>query len=291
MSYLAVLLVLASAFLHALKSLFIKKAHDKDFFILWYSWIGLLLYLPLFGYFVVRAGAPLSPLFFWSLASGFIHFCYVLCVARSYEAGDLSLVYPIMRSSPALVLVCAVVFVGEEVSVRGVSGILLVVFGVYIINLKRFNLRELLLPLKALFQNRPTQFALLTMLTVAGYSIVDKLAVLELHPFIFLYTYALITVLFYSAYLWMLKDHSGFMREWRLSHKSILINGLISKGGYLLILIAFTFENVSYVAGFRQLSIVFAVLLGGHLLNEESRIIRLAAAIIICSGAALIAMA
>jgi drug/metabolite transporter (DMT)-like permease len=50
-------------------------------------------------------------------------------------------------------------------------------------------------------------------------------------------------------------------------------------------------ERMSYVVGLRQLSIVFAVLLGGHLLKEKNKKIRIASSIIIFIGAYLIAIA
>jgi len=50
-------------------------------------------------------------------------------------------------------------------------------------------------------------------------------------------------------------------------------------------------ERVSYVVGLRQLSVVFAVLLGGQLLKEKHQVIRLAAASLIFAGALMIALA
>jgi uncharacterized membrane protein len=48
---------------------------------------------------------------------------------------------------------------------------------------------------------------------------------------------------------------------------------------------------MSYIVGLRQLSIVLAVLLGGHVLKEKNKLIRIAASIIIFTGAYLIAVA
>jgi len=49
--------------------------------------------------------------------------------------------------------------------------------------------------------------------------------------------------------------------------------------------------KVSYITGLRQISIVFAVLLGGHILKEKHKSIRLIAASIIFLGAFLISTA
>ena len=50
--------------------------------------------------------------------------------------------------------------------------------------------------------------------------------------------------------------------------------------GYTLILIAFTIERVSYIVALRQISVVFAVLMGSHILKEKQRAIRLTGAVI-----------
>ncbi len=232
----------------------------------------------------------------WTLAlsygalSGLVHFLYNIFYTRSYTHGDLSIVYPIMRSSPAFVLLFALIFLQEQVSIEGLLGIVAVVFGVYIINLQQFRFAEFLRPLTMLFSDKGTKYAFLTMLMVACYSVIDKIAAEQIHPFIFSYVFSFCTFMLYTPYVFLTtKDRSDFKREWIAHKKPILINSVIGQGGYILILIAFTFEKVSYVAGFRQLSIVFAVLMGTQLLQEDGKKMRLLAASIICLGAILIA--
>ena len=69
------------------------------------------------------------------------------------------------------------------------------------------------------------------------------------------------------------------------------MSGVIGITGYSLILIAFTIDRVSYIVSLRQLSVVFAVLMGGIWLKEKHKGIRLAGALIIFSGGFLISMA
>ena len=83
----------------------------------------------------------------YALLSGLLHFLYWLWLSRSLDEGDLSRVYPISRSAPALVFVIAVVFMGEDVSVSGAVGILLAALGVYTISLSRLTPAALLQPL------------------------------------------------------------------------------------------------------------------------------------------------
>lgn len=196
-----------------------------------------------------------------------------------------------MRSSPALVLVFSITILGEEVSLFGGFGILLVAFGVYIINMKKISVSELYRPIKAVRSDRATQFALMTLFSVAAYSVIDKIAVEQMNAAIFAYLYPWFRLFLYSLYINRVKHKGELRKEWALDKKSILACGFLSIFGYFLTLLAFTIERVSYIVGLRQLSIVFAVFLGGQALKEKNRMIRFSAGLIIFLGAYLIVIA
>ena len=291
MDILAISLVVLSALFHALRSLFTKESGDKQIFLWWYSIVALLFYAPLFFYFFHKVGITDSSAYAWCAGSGFIHFLYWLFLTHSYKEGDLSHVYPIMRSSPALVLLFAVLFLGEQVSLQGVIGILLVAVGVYTINMKRISADELIAPIKSIVRDRSTQFAFLTLLSVAFYSIVDKMAVSRIHPVLFAFFHLFFGMIYYTPYIVFTKNADSIKKEWNNGSGRIIIAGVLGIGGYTLILIAFTIARVSYVVGLRQISIVFAVLMGSHLLKEKHKAIRLAGALIIFTGGFLISLA
>lgn len=291
MSALAIALVLISALFHALRSLFTKESGDKQIFLWLYSIFALLFYSPLFFYFLYRVGITHPVAYAWCIGSGFIHFIYWLFLTNSYQKGDLSHVYPIMRSSPALVLVIAVLFLGEQVSIQGVCGILLVAIGVYIISMKRISADELLEPIKSIANDRSTRFAFLTLLSVAFYSIVDKLAVNHIHPILFTFIHLLCGMCYYTPYILLTKHADMIKKEWRAGLRRIIASGVLGIFGYMLILISFTIERVSYIVGLRQTSIVFAVLMGSHFLKEKHQGIRLTGSLIICAGGFLISLA
>lgn len=289
MSTLAIVLVLLSAIMHAARNYFTKKAADKQAFVWWYEVVGLLLFTPLFLIYFPAASLTEIDVWAYIAVSGLLHFIYWVFLTRALEVGDLSLVYPIMRSSPALVLLISMVALKEDVSFRGAVGILLVAFGSYSINMQRLRFSSLMRPLLALANDRAIQFALLTLLSVTAYSIVDKVAVGRIHPVVFAYLYPWLSMALFSGYLGRLKSLGGIKDEWRTNKRAILVCGGLSIFGYFLILVAFTMDRVSYIVGLRQLSIVFAVLLGGYALEEDHRTIRLISASIIFLGTFLIA--
>lgn len=291
MSTVAIGLVLLSALFHALRNLFTKASGDKQVFLWWYSIFALLFFSPLFLAYLFRVD-NLDPLAYaWCLGSGFIHFLYWIFLTHAYKEGDLSHVYPIMRSSPALVLVIAVLFLGEKVSVQGVTGILMVAFGVYIINMKQVSGKELMGPIKSLAYDRSTRFAFLTLISVALYSIVDKMAVNIIHPVLFAFLHLFCGMCYYTPYIVFTKNRNLIKKEWNAGVTRIILAGILGIGGYTLILIAFTVERVSYIVALRQISIVFAVLMGSHILKEKHRLVRLTGAVIIFLGGFLISLA
>ena len=291
MSTIAIGLVLLSALFHAFRSLFTKESGDKQIFLWLYSIFALLFFSPLFFFFLYRVGINDPAAYAWCAGSGFIHFLYWLFLTSAYKEGDLSHVYPIMRSSPALVLVIAVFLLGEQVSAQGVAGILLVAVGVYIINMKQISGAELLAPVKSIAHDRSTQFAFLTLISVAFYSIVDKMAVNYIHPILFAFLHLFFGMCYYTPYIVFTRNVAQIKKEWSSGALRIIMSGIIGIVGYAFILVAFTIERVSYIVGLRQTSIVFAVLMGSHFLKEKHQGIRLTGALIIFVGGFLISMA
>ena len=65
---------------------------------------------------------------------------------------------------------------------------------------------------------------------------------------------------------------------------------LVGPLAYIMVLIAMTFTPVSYVAPLREVSVLFAVIMGARLLREGAIKSRLVAATVIAVGVALMAL-
>jgi uncharacterized membrane protein len=287
----AVVLVLISAAMHAVRNLLTKTAHDKPVFVWWYESLGLLYFTPVFAYGFWQERFSLEGIWPMAIFSGGLHFLYWIWLSRALEAGDLSRVYPIARSAPALVFLMALVFMGEKVSLPGAVGILLAALGVYTISLDRLTPAALAQPLRNIRNDKAIRYALLTLLSVTGYSIVDKQAVARFHPVAFAFTYPWFSLALLSGYIVTCKKKGALRREWDLNRRSILVCGVLGIFGYFLILAAFTLERVSYVVGLRQISIIFSVLLGLFVLKERQGRQRMVSAAMIFAGILLIARA
>jgi uncharacterized membrane protein len=126
---------------------------------------------------------------------------------------------------------------------------------------------------------------------VAFYSIVDKAAVNSIHPILFAFLHLFCGMCYYTPYIMLTKKRELIKKEWNAGISRIIMAGVMGIAGYTLILIAFTIDRVSYIVALRQISIVFAVLMGSHILKEKYRAIRLTGAVIIFMGGFLISLA
>ena len=290
MNLIAVGLILLSAVMHAVRNFYTKKSNDKQVFVWWYELVGVILFLPVFAYFFWKAGSGGAIGIIIGVISGAIHGSYWLTHAKALEHGDLSHVYPIMRAAPILVMPVAWIFLNERVSLVGFAGILLMVLGAYLVNMKSVTLKTLFEPIKSVTYERATQWALVTLLLVTAYSVIDKKGVMLVHPIVFTYFFTLAGFLFFSGYV-VAKKRSGMKDGWRADKKTIIVNGFLGVTGYALSLIALAMDKVSYVSGLRQTSVLFAVLMGGQLLQEKHKAIRFTAAALMVVGTVMISIA
>lgn len=214
------------------------------------------------------------------LASAVIHSGYKLFLIRAYQAGDLSQVYPLARGTAPLLTTFAAFYVaGEVLSPLMLSGVGLVLAGIYAVGVHGGSRR-------AEMNGVAIGFALLTSVFIAAYTIVDGLGVRASQSAAG-YTAAVFVAdcaLFSSIVIgWRGRRLlSGLAGEW---HKG-LIGGGLSFGSYWIALWAMTRAPIAGVAALRETSILFALILGTVWLKESFTLPRIVAAVLIVGGAA-----
>jgi len=288
MSGTALLIVLVAAFLHTFWNYLVKKSRNKIAFIWWAMLFSTIFFFPMFLYYwplvtISSAG--------WGciVATSIFHALYFGFMGGAYERGDLSLVYPIARGSgPLLVPILAVLFLNEQLSVKGILGITFVVVGIFGIHLRSFSIQSIHEPLLTI-RSRASLWALCTGATIAGYSLVDKIGVAFVRPPVYIYLMFVITLLLLSPYVF-LKARSDLKKEWNINKINVLIVGFLDLFAYLMILFAMQISKVSYVAAVREVSIVFSALIGIVLLQEKNAPQKLVGAVFISIGVVFIGL-
>jgi drug/metabolite transporter (DMT)-like permease len=281
----ALVLVVCAAILHAVWNALAKRA-DNQFVFLWCSVsLATVLLLPLGLLRLPAEPAPASGLPFVA-ASVAIHALYFWALGRAYRYGDFSRVYPMARGlGVALVPLVALPLFGERLSWIGSLGVGLVVLGIAALG----ALPARVTPSVARASGAATAWALVTGLTIAAYSLVDKAGVTRLHPmpYIALMGVSLSVVLAPIV----LADRPALRHEWARHWRAILVASAMNLTSYLLVLFAFRLSKVGYVVAARELSILFSAFIGSLWLGEGRLAPRLAGASIVLAGVVCVALA
>ena len=282
MSGIALGIVLASAFLHAGWNYLLKKSERKIVFTWWFLLVANLLYLPLFLYYWPETSISIAG-WLCIVATGLTHGAYFWCIGGAYQRGDLSLVYPLARGAgPLFIPVLAVILLKEEIFPLGMLGIALIIVGIYCIHLRSFTRSAVLEPFRAL-RGGASLWALFTGLTIACYSLVDKVGVALVYPPVYIYFIILISWLMITPVI-LIRERGHLRDEWRNHAGSIIIVGFLSIFTYLMILFALRMSKVSYVAAVREVSIALSAYFGIVWLGEKHGPQKLFGALLITVG-------
>jgi len=279
----ALLLVLAAAAIHASWNALTKRAQDQLAF-LWSSVsLATVVLLPVGWAWLPSEGVPRAAWPFLA-ATSVIHAVYFYVLGRAYGSGEFSLVYPIARGlGVALVPVAALFVLDERPSPLGALGVLLVVAGIVGINLGATTAGSRRL------MSAGTGWALVTGLSIAAYSLVDKAGVARLHPV----PYIAILGVGMSLLLvpTVVRRRVALAREWRTNWRAILVASTLNLTSYLLVLFAFRLSKAGYVVAAREISIVLSVAIGRLWFGERRMGRRLAAAALVLAGVVCVALA
>ena len=281
----ALLLILASAVIHATWNLIMKRSRDKLAFIWWTMVVIVIMYLPLFLVYGSGVSGYLADKWYFPIISGLFQFAYCILLAYAYERGDLSIVYPISRGlAPVFIAVPAYLFLHERISIPEIAGIAIIVMGVYVLHLQSLKPADLIRPIKAIASHRDSQLAVIIGGVISGYHLMDKKGIEGINPFAYLYLVQAILLVMLSLFTIPKVGWKTLKLEWKLGKGWIILVGILCFLAYLLVLFAMSIAQVSYIGAVRNVSIVFATFLGAVVLKEEFMGLRLIASILVVVG-------
>jgi len=228
------------------------------------------------------AGMPGAPAWPWLIASAIIHLLYFAALIESYRTGDLGQVYPIARgSAPLMTAIISAAFIGEHLSLLGWSGIVTLAAGVLLLSARGG---------RGIVQldRRAVGCALLAALTICAYSVTDGIGVrLSRNPpayVLWLFVGNAVALAPYA--IW--RDRSGVMAALRRFWRRGLAGGALQAVSYGIVLWAMTLAPIALVASLRETSVLFGAMIAMLVLKEPFRTTRVAAAVLIVCGLALI---
>jgi drug/metabolite transporter (DMT)-like permease len=270
----AVALALGAAFLHAGWNVALAGARSTQA-----STAGLLLWgVALLAVPAIVTAGVSSDAIPYIAASAVLELAYFVLLARAYDGGEVSVVYPIARgSAPVVVLVFGAIALKEDVAGGAVVGVLAVAFGVLLIGLGALPgqmARESALPL------RDVWFGLAIGAVIASYTLVDSEGVERADPIAYL---ALVVLPCAIVYPFVAKTRPDVGVRTALTAAATF-------GAFLMVLAAFRLAPAAPVAAVRESSVVIAALLAAVVLHERVDRWRLAGAVAVAAGVAAIAL-
>ncbi|WP_441907951.1 DMT family transporter [Paenibacillus sp. MCAF9] len=280
MIVISLILVLCSGLAHAVWNMLAKQSTDKALF-LWVIYMpATIVLLPTLINELLSASLSQTQ---WLLigASLMMQSVYSLLLAYTYNAGDLSQVYPIMRGTPTLLIpAIGVLLLKETLPLWGWIGLSFMLIG-FIVMIGRSSGKG---HQQSFY--KPVLLAMSVGLCITTYTLIDKVNLQHLSPL------ALLEV---TNIGFVLGLTPAVLRSKRLKHvirthiNIIWIGAILSPGSYLLFLLAARNANISTVAPMREVGIVFGTLLGLFVLKESQGTRRITASIAVVMGIIMIA--
>ena len=292
MSLTALGLIVLAGLIHAGWNIAAKKAGGDARFAFFSALLMMLVWAPL-GWWVGRDVVPGWGRVEWLLvlASGVLHVIYYVILLRGYRKSDLTVVYPMARGTgPLLSSLVAIVLLGEQISALGVAGVAAVVGGVFLIAGGPGLLRAAHDPVARQRVHKGMVYGVVTGVFIASYTVVDGYAVkvVLMSPILVDYMGNFVRVALLAPSV--LRDLPTARQLWHTQWRYALLVAVVSPVAYVLVLFAMQQAPLSHVAPAREVSMLFAALIGGQLLGEGDRLARLLGAMLIAAGVMALAL-
>ena len=295
MSNFAIAIIILSTFMHAGWNLLVRSTRNEIQVTRQMLILGML-----FGIIPVAISEFIGPktdltTIGFVAASGSFCGVYFFALAKGYQASHFTIVYPVARALPVLILAASDAMFDRMPSTSGWIGMIIVSGGCLIAPLTTWRQVKL-----KSYLNHGMLWVVLTALATVGYSLVDKAGAEHLQNVLetglvwalryVWYFWVFATIIYMLLYAMFIK--SDFSRQKQPSHWGIAaLAAILNIVSYAMIVWVFQItEQVSYVVAFRQFSIVIGVVAAALIFAEPGRVVRIPAAVLITTGLLIIAL-
>ena len=267
-------LVILSAIAHATWNAMMKSAGDRTLTMIAIRAVGLVIGLAALPF----VDWPDAAGWKWLAATSVVQFAYYALLIRSYNIGDMSVVYPLSRGlAPVLTTIAAFLFAGELLSAGHLVAVALISLGIMVLSFRSGA------------SGTAVGFALATGASVAAYSFLGGMGVraagtvlgfqacLEIVNGCGMVGFAMATRRkAFTAYIWK-------------NRTVCLLAGLMSVVGFVAFLIAAKVLPLGPTTALRETSVIFGALIGTMVLKEGFGLRRIVAAALVVAGIAVLA--
>ncbi len=280
----AIVAVALSVAMHVAWNL-IARQQPSDAFPLWWVLLAHLLIFAPWGLHALVTEVEWTPALAGFLAvSAVANVFYFTGLRKAYEHAPVSLVYPLVRSSPLLIALWSTLLFGETLRPNTWAGIAISVLGLWVLSYSAMASGS---------ARRALPWVMLAMLATSAYSLSDKAAAASIPSLAGLFGF--VSVGYLASWLsmcWTLKRNTG---RWsparRIDTRALLAGGACIGTAYVLVIHAMRFLPAAEVVSYTNAGIVLASLLSIFYFKErQDWCRRLIGAAIITAGLAIMAL-
>ncbi len=213
--------------------------------------------------------------------SGVLHAVYGFVLTFTYQNGDISTLYPIVRGSGiAGSVMLSLVILHETFTPVSGLGVCLVIGGIGILSYRRNRIAT---SPKGIF------LALVCGAFIMSYTILDKVLVDGIHPIPVLAASQIISTFLFMPYVLTNRKQELIMTFKTLLMPTLIISE-VATSSYLIILYAMQMAPIGRIVAVREASVVFGAMAGYLLLKETFSKTRLIGVIVVMIGIILVKM-
>jgi drug/metabolite transporter (DMT)-like permease len=269
----AFLLALAAAFVHATWNLLLARARDPEAAAAVALVVSVVAFAPVAGA-VWEVERDVWP---YAAGSGALELAYFGLLAAAYRRAELTVVYPLARGlAPVFVLVVGIAVLGTGSSAGQAAGVCLVGGGVLLV--RGFGRHP---------DSRGVFFGVAIAACIAAYTLVDDRGIEYANAISYLELTMLLPAVVYAAGVAAWKGLPALGAE---LGPAAVVAGIATFVAYALVLGALDLAAAAPVAAVRETSVVIAAAGGALVLRERVGPGRLAGAIFVAGGVALLAV-
>jgi drug/metabolite transporter (DMT)-like permease len=266
----ALLLVLASAFLHAGWNVLLAGARDVEAT----TAVTLVVALVASAPFAIATWDVEPAGYAYAAPSAALELTYFVLLAYAYRTAELSVVYPVARGlAPVLVLLAAVIVLDEGTSPLEAGGVLLVCVGVLLV-------RGLRAP-----ASRAALLGLAIAATIAAYTVIDKRGIEHASALAYQFLILAPGAVVYSLGVARIRGVAALRAA--LTPRAV-VAAAAAFMAYLFVLLALRLADAAPVAAVRESGVVIAVALAAIFLGERVGRVRAAGAAVVVAGVILL---
>lgn len=281
------ILGLASGFFYALQTMVSKRVlKGTDQYVATFAYLAFSLPFFLLALFWLDWGS-LNFTFWWAtVANAILTLAALILIMKALKTGELSLTVPLLSFTPVFLILTSKLILNETPTSLGIAGILAIVAGAYVLNLKQE--KGITGPFKSLLKNRAALLIILVALIYAISSNFDKIAVQNSNPITYLIIVTALRIPMLIPFIYFKTE--GKFGEIISRWKVLMLIGLFAGFTLLAQMIAYTQTIVPYVVSLKRTSAFFSVILGFIAFKERNIKPKLLGSALMIAGVFLISM-